>query len=263
MKQLINPPVQSFLWLGGFVCLGLAGWSLFELKMMDESQAARAGNVSVSIPDASVLDIPAPGRYAQMVNTPLFWEERKAVEPPRVAPPQPVAAAPVDMTLPEGRLIGIIDLGESLFAIMQNAAGGSVHLRQGDSWGAWKVTGIESGRLILGLAGQEQAIPLIGDFSAPQENPQVAQARQQQLAAQRQRQAQEAARPPVTQQVNAPTPFESVPNSAGMPLPAEAAQQPPALSAQDALEARQRLMASRWGAMAGSEQEPPGQPPPR
>lgn len=264
MKQLINPPIQPLLWLGGAVLLGLSGWSLLNLKMLDENQLQQAEGISVKIPDASVLDAPDLNSYPQMVSTPLFWEGRKAIEPEPVA--AQVVAVPADTTLPEGRLIGIIDMGDSLFAIMENVAGGSVHLRKGDSWGAWKVTGVDPDRLILGIGDQQQVIPLVGDFAAPQENPQVAQARAvQQQGAQRQAQppvpvvpqpaqAQpQQAMPPATM----PQAAENMPAGAGLPFPADTAKQPPALSVKDALEARQRLMASRWGGLTGEGQEQP------
>lgn len=269
LKRLINPPVQPLLWLGGAVLLGLAGWSLLDLKMQDESRARQADGISVKIPDASVLDIPDLNSYPQMVSTPLFWEGRKAIEPPKAEVVEAVAA-PVDTTLPEGRLIGIVDMGDSLFAIMQNAAGGSVHLRKGDTWGAWNVTGVDPDRLILGIGDQKQEIPLVADFSAPQENPEVAQARA--IQQQQQQAGQQAGKPPPPQpamqgQAQAmpvqpqvmPQAQNMPPQGAGLPFPADTEKQPPALSVKDALEARQRLMASRWGALAGDgqEQQPP------
>jgi hypothetical protein len=262
MKQLIKPPVQSVLWLSGVLMLGLTGWSFFNLKLLDEQQAQQSDNISVKIPDASALDAPDLNSYPQMVSAPLFWESRKALEPEKVAPSPEVVAAPVDTTLPEGRLIGIVDVGASLFAIMENAAGGSVHLRKGDMWGAWNVTGIDPDRLILGIGDQQQVIPLIADFTAPQESPQVAQARavQQQQKVQRpvpaapalQAQVQPAAPPPPTA---LPVAAGNAPAGAGLPFPADTAKQPPALSVNDALEARQRLMASRWGGLTGEGQE--------
>lgn len=274
MNRLIKPPVQSVLWLSGAVMLGLTGWSFFNLKLLDEQQAQQSDNISVKIPDASALDAPDLNSYPQMVSAPLFWESRKALEPEKAAPAPEVVAAPVDTTLPEGRLIGIVDVGASLFAIMENAAGGSVHLRKGDMWGAWNVTGIDPDRLILGIGNQQQVIPLIADFTAPQANPQIAQARaaQQQVAqqqAQQQRPLPMASVKPVPPAVKPPPPPTALPVAAGkapagagLPFPADTAKQPPALSVNDALEARQRLMASRWGGLTGEgqEQAPPPLP---
>lgn len=277
LKRLINPPIQSLLWGSGAVLLALGSWSVIGLKMLDENPDRQSGNVSVQIPDASVLDTPDMNSYPQMVEAPLFWEGRKALkQEPQAAPV--AMAAPVDTTLPEGRLIGIVDNGGTLFAIMENMAGGSVHLRQGDAWGAWKVTGIDPDRLLLAVGDQQQEIPLVGDFSAPQENPQVAQARAaQQQRAQQQAQQQAArqhapaqpmpaqampvtAQPPQTvQQAAMPQVAGNVPQGAGLPFPADTQKQPPALSVNEALEARQRLMASRWGALTGEGQA--GQPP--
>ena len=261
MKSLIKPPVQSVLLLSGAVLLGLTVWGLFNLKVLEEQQAHQADSISVKIPDASALDAPDLNSYPQMVSTPLFWESRKAIEPEPVVAPV-VAAAPVDTTLPEGRLIGIVDLGDSLFAIMENAAGGSVHLRKGEMWGAWSVKGIDPDRLILSVGDQEQVIPLVADFSAPQESPQVAEARALQQAAQKH---QRAARQAVAAQQIQQQPVMlggaagNVPAGAGLPFPADMEKQPPALSVNDALEARQRLMASRWGALTNDAQ---GQAPP-
>ena len=259
MKRLIKPPVQSLLWLGGAVLLGATGWSLVNLKLLDEEQAQQASTVSVKIPDASALDAPDLNRYAQMVSAPLFWESRKAVEPEKPAEAPVALAAPVDTTLPEGRLIGIVDMGSSLFAIMENAAGGSVHLRNGDTWGAWQVKGIDPDRVFLAIGDQQQEIPLVADFSSPKENPQVAQARvvQQQVAAQPQVVTQQL--PPMPSAVPGAH-AANVPAGAGLPFPADVEKQPPALSVNDALEARQRLMASRWGGLTG--ENPASAPPP-
>lgn len=252
MKRLIKPPIQSLLWLSGAALLGVTGWSLVNLKLLDEEQAQQANAVTVKIPDASALDAPDLNRYSQMVSAPLFWESRKALTPKQAEIPV-VAATPVDTALPEGRLIGIVDMGSSLFAIMENAAGGSVHLRSGDTWGTWTVKGIDPDRLILAIGDQQQTIPLVGDFSAPKENPQVTQARVQQQVAQQ----QPIAAPPQPQAL--PTSNTAiVPAGAGLPFPADTEKQPPALSVQDALDARQRLMAARWGGLTG---ESPDQAP--
>ena len=194
-------------------------------------------------------------------------------EAPKVETPV-VETVPVDTSLPEGRLIGIIDVGDHLFGIMQDAEGKSTHLRKGDSWGAWKVTGLDSDRLLLAQGAETQEIPLIGDFAVPQENPQVAQAKAKIL------QQQAATKPPVNAAVQVavgakasqagavpppltPPPVEPVMdmaatnNGLGLPFPADTAKQPPALSVKDALEARQRLMASRWGSLSGDAQAAP------
>ena len=276
MRKLINPPIQALLLISSVGLLGLAGWSLFNLKMQDETQARASSDVSVKIPDASVLDAPAMDAYPQMVQAPLFWETRKIPEAPKVEAPV-VETVPVDTSLPEGRLIGIIDVGDHLFGIMQDAEGKSTHLSKGDSWGAWKVTELDPDRLLLAQGSETQEIPLIGDFAVPQENPQVVQAKAKML------QQQAATKPAVnvapaaqiamgakTPQAaaNVPPPLTPPPvepvmdmaatgNGLGLPFPADTAKQPPALSVKDALEARQRLMASRWGSLSGDAEAVP------
>ncbi len=267
MKKLINPPVQGLLMLAGAGLLGLAGWNLLSLKLQDESRGGSASEVSVHIPDSGVLDTPEMDAYPKMVDTPLFWASRKRAEAPaQVAEEKPVV--PMDTTLPEGRLIGIIDMGDHLFGIMAKQDGSSIHLKTGDMWGVWKVSGIDPDKVILAMGDQKQDIPLVGDFAAPKENPQVAQARAngQKLAKQQQpdqlsapAQAQlaqvaqmaqaKAAMPAPDPAAQPDTPGQ--PQTAGLPFPADTEKQPPALSVKEALEARQRLMASRWGKLAG------------
>lgn len=270
MNKLINPPIQALLLVGSLGLLVLTGWSLLNLKMQGVTQARPNNSVSVSIPDARVLDVPALAAYPQMVQKPLFWESRNIPEVPNVKA-SVVENVPVDTSLPEGRLIGIVDVGDHLFGIMQDANGKSTHLRKGDSWGAWTVTELNNERLLLAQGSATQVIPLVGDFAVPQENPQLAQARAIML------QQQAASKPPAhvaTAPVAAGTiappaggaSHPSIPPSTaalmeiaakthGLPFPADMAKQPPALSVQEALEARQRLMASRWGSLSGETQD--------
>lgn len=252
MKRLISPPIQLLFWLGGLALMGLSVWSLWNLKLQVESKHTKAEDVSVQIPDASLLASPDPNRYPKMVQAPLFWESRKAVESPKPEQKQ-VIAAPVDTALPEGRLIGIVDLGDKLFAVMQNAAGGGVHLKVGEMWGAWKVSGIDPDKIILTLGDQRKELPLVGEFAAPKANPQATQAKAPSTKANG-----VAKVPPLpTSAVPMPVPpaasgaavSESAPT--GLPFPNDTQKQPAPLSAQEALDARQRLMASRWGALTG------------
>lgn len=283
MRKWIDPPIQGVLLLSGVVLLGLSGWSLLDLKLKNETQAQAVADVSVQIPDAKVLDVPALDQYAKMVQTPLFWASRKEVDVPK-AEAVAEAIVPVDTSLPEGRLIGIVDVGDHLFGVMQNGEGKSTHLRNGDSWGAWKVSGIDPDRLILTQGSERQEIPLVGDFAAPQANPQLAkmQVAQQQAQKQAKQPSQSLAHTASTQvpvvpgqkAALTPPPVAAAPpalpegsspsmpdpaQAAGLPFPADTVKQPPALSVKDALEARQRLMAARWGSLSGDAEPAAGQ----
>lgn len=251
LKQLINPPIQAILLGSSAALLGFAAWQIVQLKLQDADPQHHAGGVNVQIPDADSLATPSINAYTQTVDAPLFWESRQAVPAEAAAPVEPVMAEPVDATLPEGRLVGIIDNQGTLFAVMSNVDGTSTRLYRGDKWGAWEVTGIDPQRVMLMLGQQRHEIPLVADFAAPQESPQMAQAKaQQQMEAQARQQAmalaaqQAAANVPNPVPANAPPP--SLPSSADV-------QQPPALSVEDVLAARQRLMASRWGVLTGEQ----------
>ena len=261
MKKLLNPPIQLILWLVGLSLLGLSAWSLLSLKLQDEAQAESA-NINIKIPDAAVLDIPNVMTYTQLVQAPLFWASRKEYVPPPVeqVAQAPVEAPPIDTNLPEGRMIGIVNVGEDAFALMQDAAGQTQRLKAGDKWGAWEVKAISYSKMTVALGGQEQEIPLIADFAAPEESKQLAQVREAQAQIQQQKASAVVASNTVTlsasgsappQQVN-PNAINAANAASEPPQPVDNKRQAPApLTVEEALAARQRLMASRWSALTG------------
>ena len=261
MKKLLNPPIQLILWLVGLSLLGLSTWSLLSLKLQDEAQAESA-NINIKIPDAAVLDIPNVMTYTQLVQAPLFWASRKEYVPPPVeqVAQAPVEAPPIDTNLPEGRMIGIVNVGEDAFALMQDAAGQTQRLKAGDKWGAWEVKAISYSKMTVALGGQEQEIPLIADFAAPEESKQLAQVREAQAQIQQQKASAVVASNTVTlsasgsappQQVN-PNAINAANAASAPPQPVDNKRQAPApLTVEEALAARQRLMASRWSALTG------------
>ena len=261
MKKLLNPPIQLILWLVGLSLLGLSAWSLLSLKLQDEAQAESA-NINIKIPDAAVLDIPNVMTYTQLVQAPLFWASRKEYVPLSVeqVAQAPVEAPPIDTNLPEGRMIGIVNVGEDAFALMQDAAGQTQRLKAGDKWGAWEVKAISYSKMTVALGGQEQEIPLIADFAAPEESKQLAQVREAQAQIQQQKASAVVASNTVTlsasgsappQQVN-PNAINAANAASAPPQPVDNKRQAPApLTVEEALAARQRLMASRWSALTG------------
>ena len=262
MKKLLNPPIQLILWLVGLSLLGLSAWSLLSLKLQDEAQAESA-NINIKIPDAAVLDIPNVMTYTQLVQAPLFWASRKEYVPPppvEAVAQAPVEAPPIDTNLPEGRMIGIVNVGEDAFALMQDAAGQTQRLKAGDKWGAWEVKAISYSKMTVALGGQEQEIPLIADFAAPEESKQLAQVREAQAQIQQQKASAVVASNTVTlsasgsappQQVN-PNAINAANAASAPPQPVDNKRQAPApLTVEEALAARQRLMASRWSDLTG------------
>ena len=259
MKALISPPIQALLWLAGIGCLGWGGWSVWQLRQMDMSlQQSMTEAVDITPPAMDELRVPAVNAYQQMVQTPLFWQNRSVPPPPRptvaareAAPPPPPAEPP---EIPEGRLVGIVDLGKKRYALVRDQDDKNLSLHVGDKWGDWVVEEVSKRKLVLAAGEEHHEIPLIADFAAPQENKQLLADRQrreqqkkieQQRAAMRQQQASSDA---VSVQAAQPAPTDP----AAMPDPAQQLNQltnptSPVLSIKEALEARQRLMASRWG----------------
>ncbi len=273
MKRLINPPIQTLLWLGGMACLGYTVWSVWELRQTEEQQFAASG-VKVAIPDARELSIPAVRQYRQVVDKPLFWEAR--AKPKKAPPPaKPVEAVKkpeaveVDLTPPTARLVGIIDLGKKKYALVRNEEG-SQSLYKGDSWEGWIIEDINDERVLLSAGKQRTEVALIGDFAAPEANRQMlaARQRQQQRYSQNRRQLRQAQmkqqrqhynrsnRPVAGQQAGPGMPGSKPPDQPDQPVQQnrnqpgagpQAEQPAPVLSIKEALEARQRLMAARWG----------------
>nr|CAA6814630.1 MAG: Unknown protein [uncultured Thiotrichaceae bacterium] len=270
MKRLINPPIQNLLWLSGIACLGLAVWGIWELRQAEEQQFAVTG-VSVDIPDARELSIPGVRQYRRLVEAPLFWETRarpKAPPPPprTVAAVEKVEVIEAELIPPVGRLVGIVDLGDKKYALIRNENENKT-LYKGDVWEGWTIQDINSERVVLSAGKQKTEVALIADFEAPAANKQMVASRQRQQQrkrnrqqqirqAQQNKQAQHYDRS-TNQQGSNQARTQNTGRTAPAINPALARQQneaaPPAdqpapvLSIKAALEARQRLMASRWG----------------
>lgn len=263
MKKWISPPIQWLFWLSGLGFLALAAWNLYSLwAMTEESQSKQA--VNVTIPDLSLLNAPAVSTYQAFIDKPLFWSGRTVPAPPVVAaaPTAPVVM-PVDRTVPEGRLVGVIDLGKKSYGIMRTATLENHYLHIGDKWGNWEVEKVKKDKLVLKLGEETQDVLLIADFNAPKENPAMLAKRVQDQQAQAQ--AETLARLKALQAAAAQNVLAaSLEPKAGMPndaFPPNAEQAPPILSVKDALEARKRLMESRWGSTdSGNRPATPNQP---
>lgn len=269
MKRLINPPIQNLLWLGGIACLGLAVWSVWQLRQAEEQQFATAG-VSVDIPNASELSIPGVRQYRRLVEAPLFWETRAR---PKIAPPPPRVAAVInkepevvetELIPPLGRLVGIVDLGTKKYVLVRNETENK-SLYKGDVWEGWTIKDINSERVVISAGKQTTEVALIGDFEAPAANKQMlaSRKRQDQRKRNRQQQLRQAQQKKQAQQARhynragGQQGNQATKNAASAPVnpaqqrpavqPEQQVEPAPVLSIKDALEARQRLMASRWG----------------
>lgn len=252
MKRLFSPPIQLVLWLASLACLGLAAWNVMQLRLLDQDET-RSARVSVQIPESLMLTEPTVTTYNQMVQAPLFWPSRAvpvvevaaAPTPPPIAE-EPEAPPPPPAPPPVGRLVGIVDLGSNKYALIRNEEK-NLSLHVGEQWEGWTLESIDAKKITLVAGEQKQEVKLIADFAPPVENQQLAQLRKkaeqkQQMAAARQQQVQQPAAPENL----------AIPPSLEPAAPAAAQNPPPVMSLKEALEARQRLMASRWGAGEGA-----------
>lgn len=255
MKRLFSPAIQWLLWLASATCLGLAAWNLMQLRLLEEDHS-RSARVDVQIPESLMLTEPAVMTYSRMLQAPLFWPSRAIpvveVATTPLTTPAPEAPPPPPAQPPTGRLVGIVNIDANKYALIRTEDKNlSLHL--GEQWDGWTLEAIDTKKIILSSGEQKQEVKLIADFAPPAENQQLAQLRKkeeqkQQMAAARQQQAQQAANS--AENLAVPPNLEPV---AAQDAPAAVQNPPPVMSLKEALEARQRLMASRWGANNAAE----------
>lgn len=244
MKQLINPPLNLVLTLLGLGLLALTVWNVLNIKLMSEDTQSADAYSKIEIPSAETLAAPPLRQYTAMLDAPLFWEGREKFIPPKIVKKEvkKEELSLTDKKLPEGRLIGIVDTGESMMVVFKDEKN-SHYLRLNDKWGSWKVTGIGHDAIELALGGETQRLELISDYTAPAANKnQLAQQRKNQNTSRnngRNRLA-ELRRP------NLPNNVKNLPHLASTQKQAPPTAIPAEMTIKEALAARQRLMAARW-----------------
>ena len=244
MKQLINPPLNLVFTLIGLGLLALTAWNILDIKLMSEDDQSSEAYTKIEIPSAETLAAPPLRKYTAMLDSPLFWEGRQKILPPKITKKEVKKEQFTleDKKLPEGRLIGIVDTGESMMAVFKNAEN-SQYLRLNDKWGNWKVTGIGNDAIELALGKETQRIELISDYAAPAANQnQLAQQRKNHRTSRNNRRnaLAESRRP------NLPANVRNLPHLASMIKQAPPTAIPAEMTIKEALAARQRLMAARW-----------------
>ena len=240
MKQLISPPINLLFVSIGCALLGWLVWSMLGLKLLSEDSQTAKAYTKVEIPSSEALAVPPLRKYTSMIESPLFWESRKKIIPLKPEKKEVVKeVALVDKKLPEGRLIGIIDTGESMMAVFKGSEN-SHYLHLDDKWGSWKVTSIGQDSIELTLGGEKQHLELINDYSAPAANKNKLAARKQARPKRRGINLAESRRP------NLPNNVRNLPHLASTQKQAPPMALPAEMTIKEALAARQRLMGARW-----------------
>jgi len=148
---------------------------------------------------------------------------------------------PVDTKFPNGRLIGVVDMGSSKMAVLKDNAK-SHYLKLDDSWGTWNLAEIGKDSARFQLGEEEKILSLIDDYKAPKANRHAPPPAAQQVA--------NVAKASVTKQVRDAESELDKPrrlpvaeiNRKQIPVGAV----PKGMSIKEALAARQRLIAERW-----------------
>lgn len=145
--------VQRFLVI---LCLALAGYTVYELGRpqrvlpleRDTEQAVRV--VPALLPEPGG-DLPPVTAFAEIVERPLFMENRRPYVAPAPAPvtviePEPPPAAPVEPDITEQvSLRATIIIGEKRMALIQELAMGEQRrLNRGEAYNGWTLTGVDT-----------------------------------------------------------------------------------------------------------------------
>jgi len=243
MKQLINPPLNLVFTLMALLFLGLTAWSIVSLKLMNEDNQGSGIHTKIEIPSAEALAVPPLRQYKAMIETPLFWESREKYVPP-VAEKKPAQQeiALVDKKLPEGRLVGIIDTGESMMAVFKDKDS-TQYLHTNDKWGSWKISNIGHDSIELALGGETKSLDLISDYTAPAPNKSLLARRNARQVPNRTGKSNNFA---AIRRPNLPSNVQGLPHLAATQKQAPPTALPAEMSIKEALAVRQRLMAARW-----------------
>lgn len=243
MKALINPPINLLLTTTALGIVGFATWSVIDLKLTETKQQNETLE-KVAIPDSGALSVPPLRDYNTMIQQPLFWAERQPYVPPKPEKviAQKAAFVPVDETFPEGRLIGIVDLGDSRMAVLKDQEK-SHYLNLDDKWGNWKLSVIDKEQIVFSLGEKDKPLSLIADYAAPKagsKSTQLARANHHKA-----KQIQQARRAAFAKATNQPR-SNGLPNTAAAQKKVSMGMIPKNMSIKEALAARQRLIAERW-----------------
>lgn len=166
------------------VCLALA---LLLAAVMDYSVQWRAAQLAAlrtlavqapppeTLADLPVLADPAPlDAYAELIERPLFAENRRPYQPPppvtEPEPPAPPAAPPSPL---RAALTSIVITPDQRIALARDLGNGStVRLERGSTLNGWTVERILPDKVIFVQGGEEEVLELRSyDKKAPPRNP--------------------------------------------------------------------------------------------
>jgi hypothetical protein len=145
---------------------------VFIIAMQILSPAAPSVDGSVSLPDdeaslpdfgSEALSPPMLADLNEMLNRPLFFDDRRMPEPPKeeVAPPPP----PKPIRL---KLIGVALAGGSRVALLRNLVNNQlVHLAEGETHDGWSLDTVGEQSASFSRGSQVAELPLELEAQAP------------------------------------------------------------------------------------------------
>ena len=214
-------------------------WKLSNIQALS-TDTQQLKNTTIPIASTETLAVPPLRNYKMLLEQPLFWETRQ--QPP-IAPVKTVfkpPEKPLDRNLPAGRLIGIIDTGSRLMAIV-NHNNKSHYLHLNEQWGAWKISKIHLDAIELQLADETKTVQLVSDYASPAANKNQAIASKTEASVKRSNKGLSESR-----QATLPSAVNNLPHTVSTQKQVPPLALPAEMSIKEALKTRQRLMAERW-----------------
>lgn len=135
--------------------LAYLNWQVVELEIDISPAAAEAEPVeSFAPPGLEPPPEPPPlSAFDEIIRRPLFNAGRLppgVVEESAEAAAEPAAAESEERTLPDLQLIGVAINGATRQALLRAPGDGEDWVREGDSFGGWRLESVDAERVVLG-----------------------------------------------------------------------------------------------------------------
>ena len=139
------------------LCVVLSGFTVYELVRTHQvPHLAHAANqdaqTAATMVDETGWDIPSIEAVAEIVERPLFMENRRPYTAPApivIIEPEPQLPVEPDIT-EQITLRATIIIGEKRIALIQELANGKqLRLRQGEQFNGWTLTGVETNAISM------------------------------------------------------------------------------------------------------------------
>ena len=150
------------------LCVGLSGFTVYELVRPNQiPHLAYAANqdaqAAATMVDETGSDIPFIEAFAEIVERPLFMENRRPYSAPApIVINEPEPQLPVEPDITEQIILrATIIIGEKRIALIQELANGKqLRLSQGEQFNGWTLAGVETNAISMKKGDEVKQIEL-------------------------------------------------------------------------------------------------------